>query len=227
MVQPLRAMTSDDAVPEYLAPYMAAVAAYGTGFGALLISDRSWQEARFAAFARAVGLQGRVLADLGSGRADLLAWLARQGVECRHYVGVEAVVELHEFAQARPEREQLGPASFMLADFVREPELFEGLVHDFGVDVMLFCGSLNTLEEADALRTLDRAWAALADKPGAVLGFNFLAGGDAWPRPDTRLPRRDTRAWFAWACDRTPLVIFCQHYLGAHDATIVMIRPPL
>jgi hypothetical protein len=218
-------MTSDDAVPEYLAPYKRAVAAYGTRFESLLISDRSWQEARFAAFVRAVGLQGRRLADFGSGRADLPAWLVGQGIACRSYVGVEAVPELDRFARARCEREALPATTCMLGDFVGDTELIERVVREHETDVLLFCGSLNTIEESEVLAVLDRAWAALADKPGGVLALNFLAGGDAWPRPSTTLPRRSTRAWFAWACERTPLVIFCQHYLGAHDATIVMIRP--
>lgn len=215
-------MASDELTPEYLVPYARAVAAYGTGFGALLISDRQWQEVRFSVFASAIGLHGRGVGDFGSGRADLLAWLGREGVTCRRYVAVEAVPELHQYAVGRHGHE---PAtSFVFADFVRETGLFQQLVEEHELDVLLFSGSLNTLAEADALAVLERAWAALAEHPGAVLGFNFLAGGDAWPRPKTGLPRRDTRRWFAWACDRTPLVIFCQHYLGAHDATIVMIR---
>lgn len=217
-------MTSDDPVPDYLAPYTRAVAAFGTRFESLLISDPSWQDARFAAFDRAIGFAGRRIADLGSGRADLLAWLGERGIAWRSYVGVEAVPELDRFARARCEREGLD-ASFVLGDFVREPELCERVVGDHDVDLLLFCGSLNTIDEPEVLRVLDRAWAALAHRPGAALGFNFLAGGDAWRRPSTNLPRRDTRAWFAWACDRTPLVSFCQDYLGAHDATIVMTRP--
>jgi hypothetical protein len=210
-------------VPDYLAPYTRAVAVFGTGFEALLICDRSWQEARFAAFAGAIGLGDRAIGDLGSGRADLLAWLLREGVECRRYVAVEAVPELHRFAVARSLEHPA--AAFVEADFVRDTGLLDDLVREHELDVLLFCGSLNTLEDADALAVLDRAWSALADRPGAVLGFNFLAGGDDWSRPATRLPRRDTRRWFSWACDRTPQVIFCQYYLGAHDATIVMIRP--
>lgn len=218
-------MSSDDAVPDYLAPYTRAVAVYGTGFEALLMSKRQWQDLRFAVFTGAIDLRGRGIADLGSGRADLLTWLAAQSVECRRYVGVEAVPELHCFAEARFSRDNPLPAEFVQGDFVADTDLFRRLVHEHDVDVFLFSGSLNTLEDPDALAVLDRAWSALARAPGGVLAFNFLAGGDRWPRPDTRLPRRDTKRWFAWACERTPGVIFCQHYLGAHDATIVMIRP--
>lgn len=215
-------MASDEITPEYLTPYARAVAAYGTGFGALLMCDRKWQEARFSVLAGAIGLQGRSIADLGSGRADLLGWLARERVKYRRYVAVEALPELHRHALTRHSHEPA--AEFVLADFVQDAELFSRLVDEHEADVLLFSGSLNTLTEDDALAVLERAWAALADRPGGVLGFNFLAGGDAWPRPNTGLPRRDTRRWFSWSCDHTPLVIFCQHYLGAHDATIVMMR---
>jgi len=213
---------SDEPVPDYLAPYTRAVAAHGTGFGALLMTAQEWQELRFGVFTGALGLHRRAIADLGSGRGDLLDWLERAGVAYQRYVGVEAVPELHEFARQRfggrgPEVE------FVEADFVQDLGLFERLVGEREIDVILFSGSLNTLVEADALAVLDRAWAALP--AGGVLGFNFLAGGGDWPRPATRLPRRELTRWFAWACERTPLVIVCQHYLGAHDATIVMIRP--
>lgn len=222
MVQRRSSMTSEDPMPEYLAPYARAVAAYGTGFAALLMCDRRWQEARFSTFAHAIELNGRAIADLGSGRADLLGWLARAGLAWRRYVAVEAVAELHRHAQARHQHQP--ESTFVQADFVRDTGLFRRLVDEQQVDVMLFSGSLNTLAEADALAVLERAWAALAECPGAVLGFNFLAGGDSWARPQTGLPRRDTRRWFSWACDRTPLLSFHQHYLGAHDATIVMQR---
>ena len=234
--------TEDTEIPDYLAPYARAVERFGDGFGSLLIADPSWQEARFAAFARIVGLTGRGLADLGSGRADLLDWLLREGVVCRRYVGVEGLAELDAFARARAENAgwaRSGVAVELVhADFVADPELLARLVRGGGggggagagegggVDVLYFGGSLNTLDEDDALAVLDRAWAALADTPGGVLAFNFLADGPPqWSRPPTRLPRRDTQAWFAWAHERTPLVIFAQHYLGAHDATLVMIRP--
>jgi hypothetical protein len=235
-----------DPPPDYLAPYARAVELHGAGFGALLIADRSWQEARFAAFAQLLsgplwgpggGLAGRTLADLGSGRADLLAWLRQQEIGVHRYLGIEAIVELDHFARIRAGREGwserlAGGAALIHADFVADPTLCDRLVREQGADLLWFGGSLNTLADDPALAVLDRAWAALTDTPGGVLAFNFLAGGATpadettpdWPRPSTGLPRRDTQAWFAWACARTPLVLFAQHYLGAHDATLVMIR---
>jgi hypothetical protein len=225
--------------PDYLAPYARAVELHGAGFGALLIADRSWQEARFAAFAQLLaaplgGLAERTLADLGSGRADLLTWLLDQGIGPRRYLGVEAIAELDHFARIRAGREGWSErlaagAGLIHADFVADPGLCDRLVREQGADLLWFGGSLNTLEDAPALAVLERAWAALERTPEGVLAFNFLAGptgasASDWPRPSTGLPRRDTQAWFAWACARTPRVLFAQHYLGAHDATLVLIR---
>jgi SAM-dependent methyltransferase len=208
--------------PDYLDPYLRAVASYGPGFPALLFSSRELQLRRFAVLTSAITLGGRRVADLGSGHGDLLAWFDEHQIHCATYVGVEAVAEFHSIARQRTaSRERV---TFMRNDFVAEPELFEQLVRRHTIDTMLFCGSLNTLDEPRALEVLERAWAALA-RPGAVLGFNFLAGGGDWERPPTNLPRRDSARWVAWALERTPQVLFCQHYLGAHDATLILHRP--
>jgi SAM-dependent methyltransferase len=213
-----RPVPSDE--PDYLAPYLRAVASHGPGFPSLLFSSRELQQRRFGVLTSSIALAGRRIADLGSGHGDLLTWIEERGIDYAAYVGVEAVAAFdalaRERARAKPQ------ASFIQADFVRDGELLEALVRVRGVDTMLFCGSLNTLDGARALAVLDRAWAALP--AGGVLGFNFLSGGGAWERPPTNLPRRDTQQWLAWALARTPEVVFCQHYLGAHDATLVMHR---
>ena len=203
--------------PAYLGPYQRAVKQHGPGFISLLFGSREMQTRRFEVLAGCVKLAGRNLADLGCGHGDLLPWLRAQGVELGSYLGVEAMPEFVEQARARA----YPGARFMHADFVTDEELFDRLVGE-GVDTVMFCGSLNTLDEALALRVLDRAWRALSLCERGVLGFNFLAGGGHWPRPQTNLPRRPTRAWFDWALARTPELMFCQHYLGAHDATLVM-----
>jgi SAM-dependent methyltransferase len=208
--------------PDYLDPYLRAVASHGPGFSALLFSSRELQRRRFAVLTSAISLSGRRVADLGSGHGDLLTWFDEQKIRCTTYVGVEAVPEFHSIARQRTvARERV---TFLRGDFVADLDLFEQLVRKHGIDTMLFCGSLNTLDEVRALEVLERAWAALA-RPGAVLGFNFLAGGGDWERPPTNLPRRDSARWVAWALDRTPQVLFCQHYLGAHDATLILHRP--
>jgi SAM-dependent methyltransferase len=207
---------------DYLDPYLRAVASHGPGFSSLLFSSRELQQRRFAVLTSAISFGGRRVADLGSGHGDLLAWLDEQKIRCTTYVGVEAVAAFHSVALRRGVgRERV---SFLRGDFVAELDLFEQLVRKHAIDTMLFCGSLNTLDEARALAVLERAWAALS-RPGAVLAFNFLAGGGDWERPPTNLPRRDSARWVAWALERTPQVLFCQHYLGAHDATLILHRP--
>ena len=220
-----RALPLEAPIPDYLRAYASASEEHGAELPAMLMASEAWQQQRFAVLASTAPLADRVVADVGSGRADLLAWLYTHDIPYARYVGVEAIPTFDEFARSRAARERLPDASFELGDFVAEPELFDRLVAEHDVDVFILCGSLNTLSEADALAALDRAFAALADKPGAVLAFNFLAGGGDWRRPETDLPRRDSSRWIAWALERTPLVTFCQAYLAAHDATIVMTRP--
>jgi len=214
--------------PDYLEPYRRALASVGPGFGSLLFGSREMQTRRFEVLAGALDLGGRRIADLGSGHGDLLAWLVEREVELAGYVGVEAVAAFDHIARERVRERGVHEgirARFIRGDFVADPDLLLGLVDDEGVDTMLFSGSLNTLAEAEALAVLDRAWLALARAPRGLLGFNFLAGGGSWTRPPTNLPRRDTGRWLSWALARTPELMFCQHYLGAHDATLIMVRP--
>ena len=214
--------------PDYLGPYRRAVDSVGPGFPALLFGSRDMQRRRFDILGGSVRFDGRSIADLGSGHGDLLAWLDGQSSAFASYVGVEAIPEFHRLACERAETRSKARgdrrASFVCADFVADDELLARLVRERGVDTVVASGSLNTLDEVRALAVLDRAWRALDGVVGGVLAFNFLSGGDDWPRPQTELPRRDTRAWFAWALERTPRVVFCQHYLDAHDATLVMSR---
>lgn len=215
----------DDAL-DYLGPYRRAIANHGPSFSALLYGSREMQQRRFEVLAGAVKLEGRQIADLGSGHGDLLAWMRDQSIDYASYVGVEALAPFDRVARERAPESDFPRASFMCADFVVNDTLLDELVAERGVDTIVAVGSLNTLDEARALALLERCWQALAPVPHGVLAFNFLSGGDDWPRPPTGLPRRDTRAWIDWALERTPQVMFCQHYLGAHDATLVLARAP-
>ena len=217
----------EESTETYLRAYQRAAATHGADLTAMLFASEQSQRQRFAVFASTVDLTDKVVVDMGSGRADLLAWMYGNDLPYLRYVGVEAIPEFDGFARARVEAEELPDAHLVAADFVADEGLCERLVAEHEVDVFLFSGSLNTLEEGDALAVLERAWAALEHRPGAVVAFNFLAGGGDWPRPPTDLPRRDSARWLAWALERTPLVTFCQYYLGAHDGTIVMMRPAI
>lgn len=210
--------------PSYLQPYGAAIREHGGDFPSLLFSDRSTQTLRFSVLANVAPMAERRIADLGSGRADLLAWLYTNDVPYAHYLGVDAMPEFDAAARARTEAERLPDAEFLLADFVADEGLFERIIAEHDLDTLVFSGSLNTLSEAQALAVLERAWLALAGRPGATLAFNFLVTG-TWPQPFTDLARRDPVTWLGWAIARTPLVVYCQYYLGGHDGTLVMVRP--
>ena len=209
----------------YLEPYREAVRQVGPRFEALLWNSVQTQEARFAALIDAIEPVGRTIADLGCGRADLAAWMTRQGVAPARYVGVDGLGEMIEFARDRAKDGSLGLTRFIHCDFVADGALFNRLVRRHHVDTLVFSGSLNTLEQGTARAVLDQAWRATSRRPGAILAFNFLS--DRSGRSDDTGPARrfDTIKMLQWAMERTPLVRFRQDYLAGNDAMIVMRRP--
>lgn len=86
-----------------------------------------------------------------------------------------------------------------------------------GADVIVFCGSLNTLPRELFYQTLERAWFATEDR----LVFNFLSS-----------PKRAGAPWLTWheieevigfAQELTPDLTVDDGYLEG-DCTIVMSR---
>lgn len=204
----------------YLEPYRRAVERMGPRFEALLWNSPATQAARFAAMADSVELMGRIVADLGCGRADLLGWLHAEGIQYGRYIGVDAIPELLEASRAKAADEMLPEAVFVKADFVSEPDIFKRLTVEHQADVLLFSGSLNTLDEDLALEVLGRAWEGVSRMQGGVLAFNFLSScREGMEGPAKRF---DVHKVFRWALERTPLVVFRQDYLADHDATVVM-----
>jgi hypothetical protein len=147
--------------PEYLQPYLNAAKKYGAGFGSLLWASPKTQATRFAAIARAFDLNDRVVLDVGCGRADLRDFLSKHRIVPREYIGLEAVDELAAAAEGK----KFSNARIVRGDFVLEPTLM-----DVAADVVIFCGSLNTLDERTFYQTL------LHSFEGARLAvvFNFL-----------------------------------------------------
>jgi SAM-dependent methyltransferase len=157
-----RKSVADFETPDYLLPYSRAVKRHGAGFGSLLWASPTTQATRFAAFETLCELHGRSILDVGCGRADLLEYLISKGIQPCDYIGIEAMDVLAEAAETK----KLPRCTIVHADFVREPiRLFAG------ADVVLFSGSLNTLDEQTFYATIDRAFDATAE----VLMFNFLA----------------------------------------------------
>jgi len=147
--------------PSYLQPYLQAVRRHGAGFKSLLWASPGSQAARFEALCACCRFDGRVVVDAGSGRADFLDYLLAMHVTPAQYIGIEAV---DAFAEAA--RQKRHPCARILhGDFVRHRHL----LHQ-GADVIIFCGSLNTLSAGEFYATLAAA-RALAPKQ---LAFNFL-----------------------------------------------------
>ena len=163
----------------YLLPYLRAADRHGAEFPSLLWASPQTQSARFDAIERLGGLHGKSVLDVGCGRADLLDFLLDRGVRPADYVGIEAVEELAAAAEGK--RRRMGDVRILRADFVREP-----LRMFVAADVVVFSGSLNTVEDGAFHTTIRRAFEAAAE----ALVFNFLsstylAGADylRWRRP--------------------------------------------
>ncbi|HEV8377862.1 MAG TPA: methyltransferase domain-containing protein [Tepidisphaeraceae bacterium] len=147
---------------DYLEPYRQAASRHGDRFASLLWASPKTQAARFDAICRLADLRGRRVLDAGCGRGDLMDFLVERGVQPREYIGIEAVDELAAAAM----RKKLPGAQIIHGDFVREPQRLKA-----GADVIVFSGSLNTLEPQQFYQSLRQGWEAA----GEVLVFNFLA----------------------------------------------------
>ncbi len=156
-----------DEVPAepYLKPYLRAVEQHGAGFRSLLWASPRTQADRFEAMTRLYEFTGRNVLDAGSGRADFLDYLLSHKITPAHYVGLEAVPALAAAARAKSHRN----AIIIQADFVRDPSRL--LV---GADVVVFSGSLNTLDAETFYATIRTAYNAAAE---AVV-LNFLSSPD-------------------------------------------------
>jgi hypothetical protein len=163
--------------PEYLRPYLNAARRHGEGFGSLLWESPRTQRLRFEALTRVCDFAGKSILDVGCGRADLLDYLRERGIEPEHYTGLEAVGPLAEAAGRRRRKACL----IVRADFVAEPARLLA-----GADVVVFSGSLNTIESEPFFATLRTAWEGATE----ALAFNFLKSKDRagaaylyWHRP--------------------------------------------
>src|SRR5262249_20899589 len=143
--------SNDMDAPEYLQPYLDASRRYGAGFGSLLWASPKTQAIRFAALVHAIDLNDLSVLDVGCGRADLLIYMRDHGIFPRSYIGLEAVEPLAAAAEAK----HLSDCRIVRGDFVRDPRLL-----DIGADVLLFSGSLNTLDEPTFYSTLTHGFTA-------------------------------------------------------------------
>lgn len=162
----------------YLTPYLRAATFYRDGFGSLLWASPETQAVRFEAIQRLGDLAGKSVLDVGCGRADLYDFLHVRGVQVADYIGIEAVHALAEAAERKGQ--QYSNLSVIRADFVAQPaRMF------VAADVVVFSGSLNTLEEPDFVNVLRRAYDAAAE----AIVFNFLCSPELASAPYLRWRR--------------------------------------
>lgn len=209
---------------DYLGPYREMVGRVGAErFESLLWSSRETQIARFRAIIDMIDLTGRTVVDAGCGHADFAAALEGEAVAYGAYIGVDALPEMLAVARARG----LPRAEFLAADFVADPAAMRravGLGGDRPGTVIVFSGSLNTLDQPAALPVLERAWLACTE----ALVFNFLCRDPRATARDRRweaagpVRKFDAPEVLRWAVERTPLVAYRQDYLEGADGTVVM-----
>lgn len=220
--QVIPSATPRESRPAYLSPYRRALDLHGPTFDALLYYNRDTQHRRFEALSKIAPLQGRRVVDWGCGHGDLLLWLERNDVRCDDYLGIDAFAELIAVARAKAAGVNT-LARFEVADFVHAD--FDALVDDTPT-TFVFSGSLNLLSQAAATELLHRAWQALSRRSGNGLAFNFLSRCASYQgTSDEPLNRFDAVQMVEFGLARTPLTIFCQHYLAGHDGALSMITP--
>lgn len=171
-------------VPQYLDPYERAAQRHGAGFGSLLWASEKTQAVRFAAICAMADLHGKSLLDVGCGRADFVDYLEQRKIRIASYSGIEGVPALAEVARAKRRRSY----QIIETDFVAQPwRMF------VGAQVVLFSGSLNTLNSAELYSTLGRAYEA----SGEMLIFNFLCSPNLAGAPYLSWRRADDVLRFA------------------------------
>ena len=210
----------------YLEPYEKATREMGAGFESQLWMSKDAQRTRFEVLTQVARFKGRVVADLGCGVGDLPIFLhehARNEFP-KSYIGIEGVDAMAVHARERIAAAGIDRTIFDLGDFVADTELADMLVHDAGVEVFVFSGSLNTLEMRRAQEVLDSFWYALKRAKRGTLVFNFLSDRHNAERSPATPPavRFDPADMLDWALERTPIVQLRHEYLRGHDATIVM-----
>ncbi|MBW8878656.1 MAG: methyltransferase domain-containing protein [Acidobacteria bacterium] len=200
---------STDWVPFYLYPYLDARQRGVKGIQALLWPDGEAQRIRFEALARNCPLAGLRILDAGCGRADLLGYLLERGIVPAHYTGLEMLpATIREARRKKYER-----CKIVAADFVQQPKKLQA-----GADVVIFCGSLNTLSRPQFYHTLGAAWAATEQ----WLAFNFLSS-----------PFWSGEEWLFWH-SRESVLAFCRSLGGEprfdesymHGDCTVVVRKP-
>lgn len=191
------------------------MARYGPGFEATLWRSRQSQRARFEIITSTTELAGRRILDAGCGFGCLAHFLRERTIGYAHYLGIDGVPEIIREAQSKtPPR-----AEFILGDYAAD----RTLLRTGDPDIIMFCGSLNTLEEALAWEIVEDAWDAA--RIGVV--FNFLSDlcDPAIRNAETGPARRfNTADWIQWTYQTCRNFVVRHDYLEGQDVTIAMLR---
>ncbi len=204
-------MQTDD----YLDAYRRSHDRHGSDFEVTLWASPQTQRRRFEVMARMTRLADRRVLDVGCSRGDMATFMLERGIDFEHYIGIDALAEVIEYARGR----DLPRCEFHCADVLDDPR---PMMHA-GAEVVCISGTLNTMSQDQALALLEQAWAAA----GRTLIFNFLSDRCGPEAPPQTYPARrfDTMAMLDWALMQTPITALRQDYLPhGHDATILMRR---
>ena len=207
-------VTSSDH-PDYLAPYVEAIEAFGPGFDATLWASREGQIRRFDLLIDLGDIGAHRVLDVGCGPGDLALRMIEREVPYLEYVGFDAIEAVIDGAGAR----SIPRSRFEVADVVARPKC----MHEVEPDIIVLSGTMNAMEERVGRALLESAW----DAAHVGVVFNFLSNRPhpEWADRDLTPARRyDTVDWLDWAMGRTPLVRFSQAYYRGHDATIAMFK---
>ena len=200
----------------YLKPYQDSVKEHGSSFGVTLWANPYTQERRFEVFTQMCFFPGKRVLDAGCSRGDLAVFLARQNVVVDHYIGIDALSDVIDYARAR----DLPQCEFHCGDFVTQPNLFQ----IGNPQIICISGSLNTMTDQQVEAVLSAAWSAASE----ALVFNFLSdrAGPAAPTQTGPARRLNTLGLVDWAMSQTSEIALRQDYLkDGHDATILMRKP--
>lgn len=200
----------DDA---YLQPYREAERDHGSDLGVTLWANERTQQLRFRIMNEMLPLAGKRILDVGCSRGDFAAYLQDHGLAYAHYVGLDGLAPVIDFARSR----NLPDARFEVCDVVADPSM---LTLD-APDIITFSGTLNTMPDDMVINLLERAW----DAANEGLLFNFLSdtAGDQAPQQTDPARRFPTLDLLSWAMQHTPQVALRQDYFPhGHDATIMM-----
>lgn len=197
----------------HLQPYRDAVSRFGPGFKATLWGSREAQHVRFDVMIDMVNFDQCTILDIGCGPGDFAQHLIDRKIAFARFIGIDAVPEVIEQAQAR----QLPDCEFHVSNVLADA----AALTSYNADYAAISGTLNTMDDAMARSLITAALDASAQ--GVIYNFLSDRADAAWLEKDLGPARRfDTLNWLDWSLTQSPRVQFSQAYMDGHDATILI-----